>query len=49
MVERTGKTTRSEFGFIPHFITSAEKGNKSATLLLLHGTGGNEQDLARLA
>ena len=48
MVERTGKTTKSELGFLHHFIPSAEKGNKSATLLLLHGTGGNEQDLIPL-
>jgi phospholipase/carboxylesterase len=48
MVERTGKTIKSELGFIHHFIPSAEKGNKSSTLLLLHGTGGNEQDLIPL-
>jgi predicted esterase len=48
MVERTGKTIKSELGFIHHFISAAEKGNKSVTLLLLHGTGGNEQDLISL-
>ena len=48
MIERTGKTTKSELGFIHHFIPSVEKGNKSVTLLLLHGTGGNEQDLIPL-
>jgi predicted esterase len=48
MVERIGKTIKSELGFIHHFIPSDEKGNKSLTLLLLHGTGGNEQDLIPL-
>ena len=48
MVERTGKTIKSELGFIHHFIPAAGKGNKSVTLLLLHGTGGNEQDLIPL-
>lgn len=48
MIDSTGKTTKSELGFIHRFIPSSEKGNKSATLLLLHGTGGNEQDLIPL-
>jgi phospholipase/carboxylesterase len=48
MIDSTGKTTKSELGFIHHFNPSAEKGNKLPTLLLLHGTGGNEQDLIPL-
>lgn len=48
MIDSTGKTTKSELGFIHNFIPSAEKGNKPPTLLLLHGTGGNEQDLIPL-
>src|SRR5215210_9003626 len=45
MTERTRKTT--ELGFLHHFIPASEKGNL-LTLLLLHGTGGNEQDLIPL-
>ena len=45
MTERTRKTT--ELGFLHHFIPASEKGNL-VTLLLLHGTGGNEQDLIPL-
>jgi predicted esterase len=45
MTERTRKTT--ELGFLHHFIPANEKGNL-VTLLLLHGTGGNEQDLIPL-
>jgi phospholipase/carboxylesterase/glyoxalase family protein len=48
MVERTGKTTKAELGFIHYFMPAAEKGDKMVTLLLLHGTGGNEQDLIPL-
>jgi predicted esterase len=48
MIEKTRKTTKAELGFIHHFIPSSEKGDKIATLLLLHGTGGNEQDLIPL-
>jgi phospholipase/carboxylesterase len=48
MIERAGKTIKPELGFIHHFIPAAEKGNKLVTLLLLHGTGGNEQDLIPL-
>jgi phospholipase/carboxylesterase len=50
MVERPGKTIKSELGFIHNFIPTSDKGNKEwPTLLLLHGTGGNEQDLIPLA
>ena len=48
MIEKTRKTTKAELGFIHHFIPSSEKGDKIATLLLLHGTGGNERDLIPL-
>ncbi|MDQ3873562.1 MAG: alpha/beta hydrolase [Thermoproteota archaeon] len=49
MVEGTRrKTTKAELGFIHHFIPSTETGDKAVTLLLLHGTGGNEQDLIPL-
>jgi predicted esterase len=48
MIDSTGKTTKSELGFLHHFSPSPDKGNKSAILLLLHGTGGNEQDLIPL-
>ena len=47
MTERTRKTTKSKLGFLHHFIPASEKGNL-VTLLLLHGTGGNEQDLLPL-
>src|SRR5215208_153317 len=48
MVERTGKSIKSELGFNHHFSSATEKGNELVTLLLLHGTGGNEQDLIPL-
>lgn len=45
MTERTRKIiTTTNLGFIHQFIPAAEKRNL-VTLLLLHGTGGNEQDL----
>jgi phospholipase/carboxylesterase len=42
------KTTNAELGFIHQFIPADKKDNKLVTLLLLHGTGGNEQDLIPL-
>src|SRR5215203_296658 len=48
MVERTGKSIKSELGFNHHFSSATEKGNELVTLFLLHGTGGNEQDLIPL-
>ena len=35
-------------GFIHRFAPAAESGGRSRTLLLLHGTGGNEEDLLPL-
>jgi predicted esterase len=46
MTENTKKRS-SELGFIHHFICAAD-GPGQITLLLLHGTGGNEQDLIPL-
>jgi predicted esterase len=46
MTENTKKRS-SELGFIHHFISAAD-GPDQITLLLLHGTGGNEQDLIHL-
>jgi predicted esterase len=42
MAERKGSS--SELGFIHQFISAANRSDH-ITLLLLHGTGGNEQDL----
>lgn len=39
--------TNSELGFIHQFISASDEGEQ-ITLLLLHGTGGNEQDLIPL-
>ena len=36
--------TQPELGFIHQFVPAAEP-DSPVTLLLLHGTGGNEQDL----
>jgi phospholipase/carboxylesterase len=43
----TRKKSSSELGFIHQFIPSANRSDQ-ITLLLLHGTGGNEQDLIPL-
>ena len=45
MAER--KSSSSELGFIHQFIPAANRPDH-ITLLLLHGTGGNEQDLIPL-
>jgi phospholipase/carboxylesterase len=37
-----------ELGFVHHFVPSPENGSQPATLMLLHGTGGNENDLLPL-
>lgn len=37
------ENTKSELGFIHQFIPAANRPDQ-ITLLLLHGTGGNEQD-----
>jgi predicted esterase len=39
--------TGEQLGFIHRFVPAAE-GGPHATLLLLHGTGGNEEDLLPL-
>jgi phospholipase/carboxylesterase len=43
----TRKRSSSELGFIHQFIPAANRSDQ-ITLLLLHGTGGNEQDLIPL-
>jgi predicted esterase len=45
MAERKGSS--SELGFIHQFVSAADRSDH-ITLLLLHGTGGNEQDLIPL-
>src|ERR687895_830041 len=45
MTENTGRSSSSELGFIHQFIPSFAT---QVTFLLLHGTGGNEQDLIPL-
>jgi predicted esterase len=48
MVENTRKRPLSaELGFIHEFIPASTRPDQ-VTLLLLHGTGGNEQDLIPL-
>src|SRR5918999_3729221 len=47
MTENTGRSSSSELGFIHQFIPSSATQDK-VTFLLLHGTGGNEQDLIPL-
>src|ERR671919_990136 len=47
MTENTGRSSSSELGFIHQFIPSFDTQDK-VTFLLLHGTGGNEQDLIPL-
>src|SRR5918992_2033784 len=47
MTENTGRSLSSELGFIHQFIPSFDTQDK-VTFLLLHGTGGNEQDLIPL-
>src|ERR671912_1346171 len=47
MTENTGRSSSSELGFIHQFIPSSATQDK-VTFLLLHGTGGNEQDLVPL-
>lgn len=48
MAENTRKSSSSaELGFIHQFIPASTRPNQ-VTLLLLHGTGGNEQDLISL-
>jgi predicted esterase len=42
------ENTKSYLGFIHKFIPAADRQDQT-TLLLLHGTGGNEQDLISLA
>src|SRR3954470_18725963 len=40
---------KAELEFIHQFIRSNDRKGKSSTLLLLHGTGGNENDLIPIA
>lgn len=47
MTGNTGRSSSSELGFIHQFIPSFDTQDK-VTFLLLHGTGGNEQDLIPL-
>jgi predicted esterase len=47
MAENTRKRSSSELGFIHQFIPASNRPDQT-TLLLLHGTGGNEQDLIPL-
>jgi len=47
MTENTRKRSSSELGFIHQFIPASNRPDQT-TLLLLHGTGGNEQDLIPL-
>jgi predicted esterase len=47
MTENTRKSSSSELGFIHQFIPASTRQDQ-VTLLLLHGTGGNEQDLIPL-
>lgn len=47
MSSDTRKRSSSELGFIHQFIPAENRSDK-ITLLLLHGTGGNEQDLIPL-
>jgi phospholipase/carboxylesterase len=47
MTENTRKKSSSELGFIHKFIPASTRQDQ-VTLLLLHGTGGNEQDLIPL-
>src|ERR671911_1535429 len=47
MTENTRKRSSSELGFIHQFIPASNRPDQ-ITLLLLHGTGGNEEDLIPL-
>ena len=40
---------KTQLGFIHQFISSNYSKRNSSTLLLLHGTGGNENDLIPIA
>ena len=40
---------KTELEFIHQFIPSNNRKEKSSTIILLHGTGGNEYDLIPLA
>jgi phospholipase/carboxylesterase len=40
---------KNQLGFIHQFISSNNSKGNSSTLLLLHGTGGNENDLIPIA
>ena len=48
MTENTRKRSSSELGFIHQFIPASSNRSDQTTLLLLHGTGGNEEDLIPL-